>query len=170
MDENNVKHKRTKLILRIIGICLLAAGAVFVIWGMVDFFTAVNGNNMNNPDSGPTKFWMLFIGFPALVVGLFLTITSFHREIAGYMANEQVPVINMTAKGVAPGVSDIAKATVDGIKSGEKVVCNKCGEINEKGDKFCSKCGNSLVKICPNCGAELEDDDVFCSKCGTKLE
>jgi membrane protease subunit (stomatin/prohibitin family) len=81
----------------------------------------------------------------------------------------------------------------------KKTPCQKCGELNVEGVKFCSYCGEKAsaekiecyscktliegnVKFCPNCGCSISKKicsnchtenlpgTKFCSECGTKLE
>lgn len=67
------------------------------------------------------------------------------------------------------------------IKIGTASKCSSCGAMINKGQKFCTTCGNQLpeklevklddtpqVKMCANCGAELELDAKFCTQCGAK--
>jgi len=54
---------------------------------------------------------------------------------------------------------------------GEPLVkrCGKCGgEINGT-PKFCPECGESLVKKCDKCGTEIKGTLKFCSECGNKF-
>lgn len=52
--------------------------------------------------------------------------------------------------------------------------CSKCGEMNNKTDKFCFNCGEKLPiktdKFCNNCGTKVSPTDKFCGECGTKLK
>lgn len=50
--------------------------------------------------------------------------------------------------------------------------CNKCGELNKDGFKFCASCGAKLEPkkmFCTECGKELESGSVFCASCGNKI-
>ena len=49
--------------------------------------------------------------------------------------------------------------------------CVKCGELVDKGDAFCGKCGArvSVDRTCENCGAKARQSDKFCRKCGGKV-
>jgi hypothetical protein len=56
-----------------------------------------------------------------------------------------------------------------------KVACLNCQALNDAGDSYCMRCGQSLAPqepqktLCPNCGAEAKADAAFCTKCGTSL-
>jgi hypothetical protein len=45
-------------------------------------------------------------------------------------------------------------------------LCPTCGHDNERGNRFCTRCGEALTKPCPNCGAMMRVDDQFCNSCG----
>jgi len=45
-------------------------------------------------------------------------------------------------------------------------VCGTCGHDNERGNRFCTACGDALTKQCPNCGAPMLRTDEFCTQCG----
>ena len=47
--------------------------------------------------------------------------------------------------------------------------CPQCGQAYDAGDRFCVRCGASLVQACPNCGHPYDADDLFCSRCGQTL-
>lgn len=50
--------------------------------------------------------------------------------------------------------------------------CTNCGASLLETDRFCSKCGEKVVrrKKCPDCGALLRDGEKFCHKCGRLVE
>ena len=50
-----------------------------------------------------------------------------------------------------------------------KIICPKCGQVNEKGAKFCEGCGEKLQLTCPSCGAPIPVGKKFCSECGATL-
>ncbi|HIH35721.1 MAG TPA: SPFH domain-containing protein [Methanosphaera sp.] len=54
------------------------------------------------------------------------------------------------------------------LKKGE-IKCPHCHKIVKAG-KFCSECGQKLIKECPTCGRELPDGAKFCMYCGTRIE
>ena len=47
--------------------------------------------------------------------------------------------------------------------------CLACGTENEPQNRFCERCGRSLVGTCPTCGNEVSPAARFCGKCGTSL-
>lgn len=58
--------------------------------------------------------------------------------------------------------------------------CPKCGSPVNPGQKFCTKCGQSLnavpqqpvttpANVCPACGAPMNPGQKFCIKCGAKV-
>ena len=54
----------------------------------------------------------------------------------------------------------------------EDVVCPYCGHHNEKGDNYCSKCGQKLekAKICKKCNGVNDPNATYCTFCGEKLD
>lgn len=159
MDDKDKKHARKKLILRIVGCCMIVAGLALAITGMINAFSF--------DEDAPNLFWMTMIGFPVLVIGIFLLLLSFQRAIASYAKNEAVPVVNETAKEIAPAVQAIAGAARGGLEEG--IVCPACGAKNDAGAKFCDNCGKPLCKTCPACGEKNDADAKFCDGCGSKL-
>ena len=75
-----------------------------------------------------------------------------------------------------------ADLLASGIQNQSVSKCLSCGATVNKGQKFCTVCGNKLpeeieavveesptVKKCPKCGAELKLGAKFCTTCGTKV-
>lgn len=163
MDEQEQKnHARVKLFLKVSGICLIVAGLALAITGAADFF-----GTMYSFDGVPDLFWCLMVGLPLLGLGGTLTALGFKKEIAGYIKNESVPVINELGKEIHPAVSAVASAVKDGLNEGGKTCA--CGAVNDRDSKFCKNCGRSLLTACPDCGNEIDADSKFCKNCGKKL-
>lgn len=162
-DESQKKHKKTKTILKVAGFISLIAGVVFLLIGLIDFF-----QSFMNLDMGfPTKIWAFFLAFPLIAIGAALITFGFKKEIARYIKNEAVPIINETGREISPAIENITAAVKKGMsKSG--ATC-ECGQVNDKDSKFCKNCGKKLVKSCPNCNANVSGESIFCDKCGTKL-
>ena len=159
----NAQHQKTKLKLRVIGVCLLAFGAVLAITGFVNFALSIS-------DGGtPTLFWMLFLGFPLLAFGLMLLLMSLRQEITRYVINETIPVINEAGEEIAPAVRAVAAAAREGVIPTEHLTCGACGAENPAGNSYCGKCGAPLARTCPACGASVKAGDAYCGQCGKKL-
>lgn len=160
MNQNESNHRKVKRIFKILGIILTIIGFAFAITGFASFFIA-----MNNATT-PTLFWCCFVGFPILVVGLWMLMFGFRKEIMQYTKNESVPVFNDAAKQAQPGISAIAEAVRE---KPESVTCPKCGTPCPSDAKFCEQCGATLYSTCPACGEQVSHDALFCKKCGKKL-
>ncbi len=53
------------------------------------------------------------------------------------------------------------------MKMFDQIRCSKCGEKNDKKNKFCSECGSPLGGIvCSSCNMRMESDYKFCPGCG----
>lgn len=146
MKKNN-NYEKTKKTLRLIGIPMIIIGLVLIIVGMFDFFKAFN--NQENPK----LFFLLFIGLPLFGIGLALTIISYADKFHMFALNQAAPAI---------------KESMNYVLNNE-YICRKCGEKNEQGSKYCSKCGESLRKVCPACGEEIPNDSNYCKNCGKKV-
>lgn len=154
----SAKHEKTKRTLKIVGIVLMAVGLVCDIVGFIDIFRAIHNESM------PSVPFLLFIGLPMFGIGLILLIFGAHREIARYVKDESVPVINEASRELTPAVRAVVNAA-----KGETVSCPACGANNEKDNAYCSACGKPLQKICPKCGSTQAGENAYCSKCGEKL-
>lgn len=158
-EQDRKKHNRTKLILKILGLLLLATGITFVVIGFVDVFGSFG-------DGMPSKFWCFFVGFPVIFVGASMSVLGFRGEIHRYVKNESAPIFNEMSMDIQPGIQNIASATKDGLIG--SVRC-ECGEVNAAGSKFCNNCGKPLSAACPGCGEEIPAGAKFCNNCGKKL-
>ena len=159
----NAQHQKTKMTLRVLGVVLLAFGAVLAITGFADFFFSGMAGEM------PTLFWMLFLGFPMLAIGLMLLLTSFRQEISRYVKNETVPIVNEAGEEISPAVRAVAAAAREGVTPTEHLTCGACGAENPAGNSYCGKCGAPLARTCPACGASVKAGDAYCGQCGKKL-
>ncbi len=159
MNEQERKHRIKRTVLRVLGAALALAGLGCSIAGFVDLAKAFGERRM-------PMFWLFFIGFPLIGVGIFLLSAGFHRAINRYIKDENAPVFNEMGHQIAPGLSAISEALKTG---GEKTVCPKCGADNDKDAKFCKSCGAALSRVCPKCGTPNSADAKFCDNCGTPL-
>lgn len=95
--------------LRALGFVLLPVGGIFVLIGLVDFFSA-----MGRFGGPPTKFWCLFVGMPLVAAGSWCLKAGFLRTIGTYVAGESVPIVTESARYAArelkPEVRELARA------------------------------------------------------------
>ena len=155
---DNKSHKRTKMILRAVGLVLIIGGITLTIIGFMHF-----------GDFDSKLFMLTMAGLPCTGVGIGLTLSSFSQNIARYVKNEQVPVLNEFAQDISPAVQTYAASVKDGLTADAKTAC-ECGASNDSTAKFCSNCGKALQKACVSCGKQLTMQDKFCPECGTKIE
>ncbi len=48
--------------------------------------------------------------------------------------------------------------------------CATCGADNKPGQRFCSQCGSSLLRVCAACGSAHDEGARFCGNCGSPLD
>ncbi|HUU87987.1 MAG TPA: SPFH domain-containing protein [Candidatus Glassbacteria bacterium] len=74
--------------------------------------------------------------------------------------------------GIAMGTT-IAKGMQTPVPAAT-IPCQKCGNQNPIGTKFCGNCGNKMGSLnmvkCPKCGTEMSPQMKFCGNCGAKME
>lgn len=182
VNEENHQKIKGKLktagkILLSVGIVISITGIILLILGFANFGDFSSNNDMVMFIVGGFLF---AIGFAMLGIGIYATFFAHAREIGSYTASSVAPVLKETTEYIAPAVNksvgNLAESISEGIASGkakgkdEAITCKKCGEKNEKGSKFCSKCGKSIEteKVCSNCGKKIENNDNFCPHCGQK--
>ena len=168
----NPRSASQQAFLRRLGMALAATGAVFMIVGFVDFFSAFGGSNQ------PSKFWCFFVGLPLLAIGIGMLKFGYMGAVARYMAGEAAPVMkdtfNYMAEGTRDGVRDIASAVGEGLR-GEgaetTATCRKCGHANAADANFCDECGSAMATStrCRSCGESNDTDAKFCDNCGQLL-
>lgn len=133
--------------MRIVGGIVAAAGIALSVVGIINFGNFDNGLR-----------FLLFAGLPMTMVGIFVFIFSFQREMTRYVVGE--------------GMAELAQAQAQATAAAQSIingtVC-ECGEVNEADSVFCKKCGRRLRAVCPKCGATVDADSAFCDKCGAPL-
>jgi RNA polymerase subunit RPABC4/transcription elongation factor Spt4 len=175
MNENRIDpgHDSTRNTLRTVGPVLLVIGGIFMVVGLVDFFSAMGGRHE------PHLFWCFFVGMPLLFAGGVMTQMGFMGKVMRYMSQEAAPPAKDTFNYMADGTKDGIKTVVGAIGQGLResglgggpqtmVRCHKCNALVPAEAKFCGQCGHSLGKTrpCPDCH-ELNDPDArFCDNCG----
>lgn len=112
-------HKSTRLFFRVVGSVTALIGVVFLVVGMVNFFS-VSSNDSATPD----LFWCFFVGIPVLFVGVAMSLFGYLGAIARYEATEVAPVaadtINYVGENAQPGIKAVAKAVTEGIIEAKK--------------------------------------------------
>ncbi len=155
------KHKTIKRVLQIVGVVCAAAGLGLIIAGFVDFSKSFER-------SGPPQlFYLFFIGFPVMFVGITCLTFGFRKEISRYVKNESVPVLNEASEELKPVMRAMGQAVKEGYS--DSIVCKECGERNDADNKFCKACGKPLTKLCAACGTGNDQDSKFCKNCGKPL-
>lgn len=48
--------------------------------------------------------------------------------------------------------------------------CKNCKTENPKNSKYCSNCGQKIIRTCYNCNAELIENDKYCPECGNQID
>ena len=131
------KHEKNKRTLKIVGICVLSIGFILAAIGFISFFSSFSTGET------PDYFWCAFLGLPMLAFGGMISMLAFKREIAQYVKNESVPVINDASEELSPAVRNVASAMKDGFE-GDKIPCPHCGKQLEKDSVFCNACGKRI--------------------------
>ena len=107
---------------------MLFAGLLMALLGLADFFGAMASADI---DAEPTKFWMVFVGLPLMVVGGWLLQAGYARALTSLYAEETAPAVRTTAEAL-------------GIRSDAGPYCRQCGKRADTGARFCDGCGATL--------------------------
>jgi hypothetical protein len=107
-------HESARTFLRIAGPIIAGIGLILIIIGAASFFSAFGG------DRGfPGLFWCIFLGMPALFVGIVMCKFGYVGAVIRYMAAETAPVardtVNYVAEGTQEGVRTIARSVAEGV-------------------------------------------------------
>src|SRR5262245_46364351 len=111
------QHAAMRSFLRVAGLMLAAIGLVFLVIGMVDFFSVFYHFGMSGP---PRLFWCCFVGIPLLFGGGMMCMFGFMGAIARYTAAEQVPIATDSISDLAEGAQDAVKTVTRSIAEGIK--------------------------------------------------
>lgn len=182
LQPDDSGHVLFRNLLRLVGPLIIGVGGVFVLIGMVSFFSC-----FASPHPEPPKFfWCAFIGLPMVAFGTMITRLAFLGAGFRYMANEAAPVgkdvtnymVEETKGSVAGMAHDVAAAVSAGLREGTVLKaeagsrsCPKCQTENEALANFCKSCGSPMGKTrpCAGCGGMNDLDAKFCSHCGQPL-
>jgi hypothetical protein len=159
-------HNKTKKRLRTIGFITLPVGGILSLIGFIDFFSAFGGNG------SPTLFFLLFLGFPLVGVGIACLKMGYMREVGTYVASQAAPVVKNVANYMMEGTRDEFSKTVGSVVNSikeQQIICPKCKTSQDDDAKFCDNCGNALARTCRYCNEENDGDATFCKGCGKRL-
>lgn len=162
-------NKKAKIILRVVGFTSLAIGLGLAITAFVDFFVSISSDSMKQPQ----LFWMFFVGFPLIFIGISCLSLGFLHATSAFLASEQAPVAKDVTNYMLDGTREETAKTAEAISnsvhpSNKGFVCPRCHTQNEVGALFCDNCGESLTKTC-SCGEVNDIDAHYCRKCGKPL-
>ncbi|MBC6450862.1 zinc-ribbon domain-containing protein [Actinokineospora xionganensis] len=133
-------HAETRIVLRVVGLALVAVGLFFLISGAIDFFEsfgrAASSDLFDDRElpEGPTRFWMCFVGIPLLGIGAWCLNAGFLGAASRYVADETQEAVRTTASAVGDGLR------------GRGPYCRDCGTANDANARFCDNCGTSLTR------------------------
>jgi len=150
--------EKMKQQLRITGPVLIFIGGIFLVVGLVSFFSSF-GTHLP-----PKNFWCAFIGLPMVGFGVVVTKLAFLKPISNYFENETRDAVGNVAKNISHNLN------MPGTDS-EIVRCLKCNAPNKSSAKFCNECGSSIQKSvsCKHCSELNDADAIFCDNCGNRL-
>src|SRR5687768_5452008 len=101
------KHRAIRSFLRLAGPVILVIGLIFVVIGLISFFSAMGGQGQ------PKFYWCAFVGLPVIFVGGAMCMFGFVGSVARSSAAEHVPVatdaINDLAAGTQAAVKTVAR-------------------------------------------------------------
>jgi len=145
--------ENVKQVLRFVGPVILGIGAIMMIVGGVDFFSAIGTGQP------PSRFWCFFLAIPALGLGFGLSMGGFMGRLLRYQVSQVAPVqkdyVHYMTRETAPDVETAAEALGAGLARGL-----------ERGREHSAP---ALVP-CPTCHAENDPSAHFCNQCGAAIE
>lgn len=129
---------------RVLGVVLVLVGLALVGTALADFFASFSslGEGM------PTKFWMAFVGWPVLAVGIWAVMAGFMGTASRYVAGETLPVVKdglgyLTQGHGLDGLGRDAEATPTD-RATAAGYCTECGAALPATARFCSGCGHAV--------------------------
>ncbi len=160
---NETKHKKVKLILRIIGFSLIGLsiiGAILLIifYNKIEFIL---------------QPLFIFLTILPAFISIPLLFLSFASNIGKYGAKESAIVQKQFLKDMTKDSKEFSKEISSGVKEGMEskgIICPFCKHQNALDAKYCDECGSSLTKRCSKCNQINDIDAKFCKKCGNKLD
>ena len=116
MKENDLQLRnqgKVRKILRWGGLTIILIALIFMLVGLIGFFSAFGGTEP------PRYLWCLFIALPLLFIGSIMTMFGFMASVHRYVAGESAPVagdvVNYMGEKIQPGVRSVARSVSEGI-------------------------------------------------------
>ncbi|MGN6574257.1 MAG: zinc ribbon domain-containing protein [Nocardioides sp.] len=124
--------------LRVAGGLLALVGLGLTVTAGIEFFTLQGFEE-------PHRFWMFFVGIPALGIGLMMLQAGFAGAGARYAAGEYAPVVKDTAEYLTDGKGLRNLGVRDGDSPAAGPYCRSCGTRNDADARFCDSCGTAMA-------------------------
>lgn len=122
LREKRGAKPHAKLVQRIVGAALSALGLGLTVAGAVLV------------RSGSPLWYILFVGIPIIIVGVFLLVFSFQREVVRYVMSEHLGDQDMSEGCSLPY----------GASASHNIDCPHCGASIPPDSVYCNKCGKKL--------------------------
>ena len=122
LREKRGAKPHAKLVQRIVGAALSALGLGLTVAGAVLV------------RSGSPLWYILFVGIPIIIVGVFLLVFSFQREVVRYVMPEHLGDQDMSEGCSLPY----------GASASHNIDCPHCGASVPPDSVYCNKCGKKL--------------------------
>lgn len=122
LREKRGAKPHAKLVQRIVGAALSALGLGLTVAGAVLV------------RSGSPLWYILFVGIPIIIVGVFLLVFSFQREVVRYVMSEHLGDQDMYEGCSLPYTAS----------SSHDIDCPYCGASIPPDSVYCNKCGKKL--------------------------
>lgn len=166
--SNPIRNPKYKTI----ALVLITIGTAFLIAGITLFVLAILNMQNGNFFYGFIAIPCLFVGSSCLMYGLLGPLARFMHGVAAPIQKDYVNYMREeTVDSAKDYYGDIASSVKENLASEEKIVCENCHYENEKGAKYCNRCGRPLETgvTCPTCGKENKKGSTYCSGCRKRL-
>ena len=127
-ESNGDPYAQQRFMLRAVGIVVTGIGLIFMVAGVVSFFSSFNSFEP------PQYFWCCFVGMPLLGIGAAMCQYGFLGAYTRYVSTETRPAIKSVVSAISEG---LAPRNADRL-------CPRCHTSNEADARFCKQCGAPL--------------------------
>ena len=143
-NPGHADQARTRMILRVIGFTMLAAGLVIGAkagYGLLQEVTSPI--NVDDPSGAGTILMLGGAGF-LVVIGLAFLNAGFLGATARYSAGETMPVLKDSAAYLSDGQGHPGAGRGDEGRESAGPFCTRCGVRNDAAARFCDACGHAI--------------------------